>query len=119
MKGKRTRFRTSIVHVPSMDDEARHTSDSHNMAVVLPDHRGQELSNHPKVSQGVDFEGLADEVLGAVEDGGCAADAGVVDEHGWIADCFADLCCCSVDLGGRCDIALVEKDAGSYLCVSG
>jgi hypothetical protein len=47
--------------------------------MVFGDHVGQELLGEIVVREGIDFESEVDVLLGALEDGLAACDAGVVD----------------------------------------
>lgn len=63
MKSKCASLRARIVHVPRMDNEGCHTSNRHDVTMVLLDHRREEFLNHEEVRDGIDLKSLADEVF--------------------------------------------------------
>lgn len=79
MKSKRTRFSSGIVGDFSQSRETARTRNSHNMAMVIFQHRGQEFPDRPPVRDRVDFEYFANEGFGFFKDAPSFADTSVVD----------------------------------------
>ena len=87
-----------------------HRGDRDDHAVVAADHVREELLDHPVVRKGVDIKGEAHVLLARLEDGAALDDAGVVDEHGRVADLGADILGHGGDGLGRSDVALEVVD---------
>lgn len=80
--------------------------------MVAGDQGGEELVREQVVRDCVDVEGEADVLLGRVEDGLAARDAGVEDKDGWVADGFADLSSDGGEGGGGGDVTFEVVDVG-------
>ena len=83
---------TAVIRHLADRDERRHTRDRDDVSVVLLHHARQELAHHPEVGHGVDFERLADPLLGLLENGPVEANAGVVHQNSRIPVFGADGC---------------------------
>lgn len=112
VEAHRRRLSSSVIHHPRHGDERRDRRDGDDHAVVAGDQAGQELLGQDVVRDGVDVEGEADVLLGALEDGLSACDTGVEDEDGGVADGAADLSGDRGDGGRVGDVALEVVDVG-------
>ena len=79
MKCHDTRLSGSIVDNTRRRHEACHASNTNHMALVAPNHSGQELLAHPKVRHDVDLEYFGHSLVGIVDNGPRTANSGIVD----------------------------------------
>lgn len=110
MESKRTCFCTPIIHNIARHNERRHTRNRDNMAVIFLDHRGQELPHHPEMRDSVHLKRLLNYLFRTIQNRQSCSNTSIVDQHGWIAVIFSDLCCCCCYFLDVRYVALVEED---------
>lgn len=118
MKRKRTSFTTAIIRHLPQSHKAAGTRNGDDMPMIPSQHCRQEFAHSPVVRYRVYFKHGSDYALRFVEDGAFFADAGVIDEHRWIAVVGADEGASLFDTGGGCDVAFVEECVFGYIPVS-
>lgn len=86
MEGQSTRLGGSIVGDAGYRHEAGHAGDGHHMTLVVFDHVGQERATCVPMRQKVDSKDLIQLLRCSLDDGMRGANAGIVDQNGWVAD---------------------------------
>lgn len=112
MEAERGGLGGRVVHHPWHGEVRRDRGDGDDHSVVAGDEAGKELLGEDVVRDGVDVEGEPDVLLGGLEDGLSAGNAGVQDEDGGVADGAADLGSDRGDGGRVGDVALEVVDVG-------
>lgn len=79
MESKRRRLRASVIHDVARTYKRGHTRNRHDMAMILLNHRRQELSHHPEMRDSVNLKGLLNDLFRAIQDRESGANASIVD----------------------------------------
>lgn len=115
MEGESGRFCRGIVGCLGEGNEGSDAGDGHDVALVGLDHVGEKLLHHVPVGDGVDLKDLVEGLLGHVENGMRACDAGIVDEYSRVAKLTAHGVGHHAYRLGRSHIALEVADIISAL----
>ena len=90
MERKRAGFTTTIIRHLAQSQKAAGAGDGDDMSVISLEHCRQKFAYSPVVRYGVDFKYGSNHALGLSQYRALFADAGVVDQHSWIAVVSAD-----------------------------
>lgn len=110
VEGHRRRLRNRVVNEFRNGKEGGQRGDGDDVSMVLLYQRGEELADHVEVGDDVDVERFAHTEVAAAEGRIPHCDAGVVEDHGWVAELGLDEGADALYFGLAADIALEEGD---------